>query len=159
MAKTVNKKQAAAAAVKKPSDMEVLHPEQILPLGGEIVTIREYGNLEWLRALPKAAPLVAAIADMLIGPEEPGYELALSTIATHADALMPLILQAADRDIAWFEGLSSGDAEMLLMAWWGVNGHFFVQRASNRVEVEMVLAASRTKTLERPSAGAPSTQP
>ena len=153
MAKTVNRKQAATAAAQKPSDMEVLHPEQILPLGGEQITVREYGNLEWLRALPTAEPLVAAIADMLTGPEEPGYELVLSTIATHTDALSPLIVQAVDRDLEWFERLRSADAEMLLMAWWGVNGHFFVQRASNRVSVARVIAA------QKPSAGAPSTQP
>lgn len=153
MAKTVNKKQAATAAAQKPSDMEVLHPERIVPLGGETITIREYGNLEWLRALPKAAPLVEAIAEMLSGPEEPTYELVLATIATHTDALLPLILQAADRDLAWFESLPPTDAELLLMAWWGVNGHFFVQRASNRVSVARAIAA------QKPSAGAPSTQP
>ena len=159
MAQTVNKKKAAKAAAKKPSDMEVLHPEQILQLGGARITVREYGNLEWLRALSTAEPLVAAIADMLKGPDEPGYELALFTIAMHIDALIPLIVQTVDRDLEWFERLPSADAELLLMAWWGVNGHFFVQRASNRVEMEMVSAVYRAKTLEKPSAGAPSTQP
>ena len=45
--------------------MEVLHPERFLVLGGGQVTVREYGNVEWLRALPAAEPLVAAIAAML----------------------------------------------------------------------------------------------
>lgn len=153
MAKTVNRKQAATAAAQKPSDMEVLHPEQIVLLGGKPVTIREYGNLEWLRALPKAAPLVDAIADMLDGAEEPTYEPVLATIAAHVDGLLPLIVQAVDRDLVWFESLPTGDAELLLMAWWGVNGHFFVQRASNRVSVARAIAA------KKPSAGATSTQP
>ena len=67
MAKVVPKTSAAPAAEREPSDMEVLHPERFLVLGGGRVTVREYGNVEWLRALPAAEPLVAALAAMLAG--------------------------------------------------------------------------------------------
>ena len=51
--------------------MEVLHPERFVELGGVKVMVREYGNVEWLRLLPVAEPRVAAIAEMLVGPNEP----------------------------------------------------------------------------------------
>ena len=60
--------------------MEVLHPERVLVLGGESVMVREYGNVEWLRALPVAEPLVAAITALLAGEQEPSYEVALDAI-------------------------------------------------------------------------------
>ena len=142
--------------------MEVLHPERFIELGGAKVMVREYGNVEWLRLLPVAEPLVAAIADMLASPDEPTYEVVLTAIATHTDGLLPLILQAVDRDMAWLESLASDEVENLLMAWWGVNFRFFVQRAQNRQRVQRASAILKDQAVAATtaaSAGAPSTPP
>lgn len=128
--------------------MEVLHPERFVELGGQKVMVREYGNVEWLRLLPVAEPMVAAIADMLAGPNEPTYEVVLNAIATHTDAMLPLIVQAADRDMAWLESLHPNEVESLLMVWWSVNAHFFVMRARNRQAVEMASAARKASTAQ-----------
>ena len=113
--------------VAPPSDLAVLHPEHEVQLSVGPVTVREYGNVEWLRLLPSAEPLVANFAGV-----PPSYEDVLSVIAHHADGLMPLIVQSVDRDMAWVETLKGDDLEIVLMHWWGVNGHFFVNRARNR---------------------------
>ncbi len=145
MAQITQKAAAAPAADREPSDMEVLHPERFVELGGVKVMVREYGNVEWLRLLPVAEPMVAAIAEMLVGPNEPTYEVVLHAIATHTDGLLPLILQAVDRDMDWLESLASNEVENLLMAWWGVNFHFFVQRARNRQAVERASAVMKER--------------
>lgn len=162
MAQFVEKKTSAApAAEREPSDMEVLHPERFVVLGGVNVMVREYGNIEWLRLLPAAEPMVAAVAEMLAGPDEPTYEAALNAIATHTDGLLPMILQAVNRDVAWLESLGPDDVENLLMAWWGVNFHFFVRRARTRQAVEQASAALKQRIVEQAtaSAGVPSTPP
>ncbi|KEH07070.1 hypothetical protein GY14_30165 [Delftia tsuruhatensis] len=146
---------AASANTSSVSDMEVLHPERELQLAGEAVVVREYGNVEWLRLLPRAEPLVATIAQALQADESPTYEQALRTIAEHVDGLLPLIAQAVDREPAWVDTLAPAEVEMLLMTWWGVNAHFFVQRAINRVAVAMRASEAREAAL----AGVPFTQP
>ncbi|VFR54786.1 Phage protein [plant metagenome] len=134
MARKIAKPKAAPAAAAT-SELEVLHPERSLVLAGQAVTVREYGNIEWLRLLPSAEPLVNAVAQMLDSAELPSYETALDCITRHVDGLLPLIVQAVDKDMAWVETLDPGELELLLMTWWGVNGHFFVKRATNRVGV------------------------
>ena len=144
------------AAQQQPCDLEVLHPEREVPLSVGTVTVREYGNVEWLRLLPQAEPLVANITAMLREQVVPSYEDALSIICRHIDDLLPLVLRAADKDAAWLETLTSGDLENLLMVWWGVNGHFFVLRARNRVMVQYQEQALQER--QKP-AGARSTPP
>lgn len=164
MAQVVQKDSATTAADREPSDMEVLHPERVLVLGGGQVMVREYSNLEWLRALPVAEPLVAAIAAMLAGEQEPSYEVALDAIAKHSDGLVPLIAQAVDRDLAWLDALHPTEFETVLMTWWAVNGHFFVRRASNRQAIEQASAAMKARVVAQAaqtvaSAGVSSTPP
>lgn len=148
---------AAAAAPAAADELEILHPERVIALGGAPVTVREYGNLEWLRLLPAAEPLVAAIAAALRAEQPPDYEAALRVLADHATALLPLVLQAADMECATFDALDGEEVELLYMTWWGVNGRFFVRRALNRVGVELARAAAEAGA--SPSAGARSTPP
>lgn len=153
-------KAAAAPAPTAPapeaeaSDLAVLHPERELVLAGERIVVREYGNVEWLRLLPRAEPLVASIAAALARDAAPTYEQALAVIAEHIDALLPLIAQAADRPPEWIDTLAPDAVELLLMTWWGVNAHFFVARAINRLAV----AQGEQRALAA-LAGAPSTPP
>lgn len=142
------------AAQLQPSDLEVLHPERVVKLSVDTVTVREYGNVEWLRLLPQAEPLVANFTAMLSAGAPPSYEDVLAVISHHADGLLPLVVQSVDRDMAWVETINSSDLEKLLMHWWGVNGHFFVNRAKNRAAVQYQEAMARNQ-----SAGAKSTPP
>ena len=142
MAKRIAKA-AAAEALPKENELDVLHPERHLVFGTRKVVVREYGHVEWLRLLPQAEPLVAAIASALEQGRDPTYEEALACLAQHIDALAPLIAQAADLTPEAHAALDPEQGEVLLMTWWGVNGRFFVGRALNRVAVSMREAATR----------------
>ena len=100
------------AAPQQPSDLEVLHPEREVKLSVGAVTVREYGNVEWLRLLPQAEPLVANITAMLSAGAPPSYEDVLAIIAHHTDGLLPLVVQSVDRDVDWVETLNSNDLEV-----------------------------------------------
>lgn len=141
MAKRIDKQAKATPADAAPegpdltNELEVLHPEVSFELADKTVVVREYGNVEWLRLLPSTEPLVAEIARQLASAEMPAYEAVLMVVASHADAMLPLIAQAIDQPTEWVEALAPDHFEALLQQWWGVNGRFFVQRAINRVAV------------------------
>lgn len=143
-----------AAPAAASNELDVLHPERVVLLArGKLrVVVREYGHIEWLRLLQQAEPLVAAIAAVIGAGREPSYEEALAALAQHAEALAPLVAQAADMELAVFDALQPNDGELLLMTWWGCNGRFFVQRALNRVAVARAEASAS-------QAGARSTPP
>jgi len=156
MAKKIGTRQqrdAAGAANATPSDTEVLHPERVLQLAGRAVTMREYGHIEWLRLLPRAKPLIDSIASRLETAarletgKPPSYEDALEVMAEHVDALMPLVHQACDLEPDAV--LSPDEGEMLLMAWWGCNGRFFVQRAMTRIMVGLHETARAPQATEK----------
>lgn len=141
MAKRIAK--AEAKAPPPENELDVLHPERELTFGKRKLVVREYGHVEWLRLLPQAEPLVAAIASALEHGRDPTYEEALACLAQHIDALAPLIAQAAGLEPAEHEALDPEQGEVLLMTWWGVNGRFFVGRALNRVAVSRRESANR----------------
>lgn len=144
MARKISKPAAPPAPPPPPeNELETLHPERELVFGKRKVVVREYGHVEWLRLLPQAEPLVAAIAAALEQGRDPTYEEALACLAQHIDALAPLIAQAAGLALADYEQLDPEQGEVLLMTWWGVNGRFFVGRALNRVAVSMRESANR----------------
>lgn len=118
------------------SDLEILHPERTVPLSLGPVTVREYGGVEWLRLLPRAAPLVDAIAAQIEAGVDSGYDDTLTILATYVDELLPLVAQAADLDMVQVETLGAAEMELLLLTWWGVCSHFFVERALARVLIE-----------------------
>lgn len=162
MARKIIKPAAKAAAAAPENELDVLHPERHLVLGGRKVVVREYGHVEWMRLLPRSEPLVAAIADALEAGRDPTYEEALAVLAEHIDALAPLVAQAADLDEAAHAALNPSEGELLVMTWWGVNGRFFVERAVNRVAVSRRERQERQRLLQQvgavaASAGARST--
>ncbi len=116
-------------------DLDVLHPERVVQIGGRKLVVREYGGVEWLRLLPMTRPMVEAIAAQLEACTTPTYDDALQVLSAHTDSLLPLVAQAADIDLSEFGAISPGEIELLLMTWWGVNGRFFIDRAANRVAV------------------------
>lgn len=149
-----NARQPKPAAQPAADDLEILHPERTVTLGIGAVTVREYGGVEWLRLLPKAAPMVDAIGAQLEAGAAPTYDDALYILASHVDALLPLVAQAVDLSLEQVEALTAPELELLLMTWWGVCGHFFVERALNRV-----LVARQEKRVRAQLAGENSTPP
>jgi hypothetical protein len=136
MAKKIDKATAPQAMPAQPiNELEVLHPERVITLGALKVTVREFGHIEWMRLLPRAEPMVQAIAHHLAAGVVPTYEQAFEVLAMHVETLMPLVAQAADLTAEQVDKLRPDEGELLLMTWWGVNGRFFVQRALNRVAV------------------------
>ena len=129
-------------------DLAVLHPERVLRIAGDTVTVREYGFVEGLRLAAAAAPVVAALAE-----HAQRGALAIESLqhvmAAHADDVVVLIAAACDRSTDWVRALGDADGLTLAITWMTVNAGFF----GRRVVMAAQLAAARAP------AGATSTPP
>lgn len=150
MAKKVEKKEDKAAAAAA-EELDALHPERTAVLAGRSVTVREYGFVEGTRLRLVARPFAGGLFALLKGKDVPHYEAVLDIIAEHLDLVLELVAQAADVKVEWIKSLPPADGELLLMMWWGVNGHFFLRAALQRLRVE--------QEVETLLAGAASTPP
>ena len=129
MAKIRTQKREAGA-----DDLEVLHPERPLTIAGRDITVREYGFVEGLRLLPIAEPIIAGLqGDLERGA--PTFESIMGILAQHADVAVRLLAVACDVDAEWIETLSQDEGHLLLMAWWSVNGPFYLRTAATRAAV------------------------
>ncbi len=111
------------------TDLDILHPERELEIAGETVVVREFGFIEAARLSRWAQPVIDDLAQMMMDPDVDIDLTVLDEILTrHTDVMTRLIAQAVDRDPAWVEALSDVDGQRLMMAFWEVNGGFFMRR-------------------------------
>ncbi|MBS0461743.1 MAG: hypothetical protein JSS41_04640, partial [Proteobacteria bacterium] len=94
-------------------DLEILHPERVIHIGGSEVTVREYGFLAGLRLQAAAAPIVAALADAA----ERGLDLAAiqGVLAAHPAQIVALLAAATDLPPAQIEALPDDEGQLLLL--------------------------------------------
>ncbi|MBS0212308.1 MAG: hypothetical protein JSR26_03890 [Proteobacteria bacterium] len=139
----------AKAHASRPSedgrdDLEILHPERTLSVGGREVTVREYGFLEGLRLASAAQPLVDALAAAALA--DPNGQLGLDAVTTvlsaSPEALIACVARAADVEPAWVEALDDADGQLLLLTWWLVNSGFFVRRVLRAVALAQASRAA-----------------
>lgn len=153
MAKKIGKVKPTPPPVAPVNELDVLHPEREVMIAGERVMVREYGGVEWMRLQVTAAPIIDRLTQLMETGNHPSFEDAHSVIAGHIDDLLPLISQASGLSVERINELGPVDLENLILAWWGANGSFFVQRAINRVLIQVAEKRSGTLT------GANSTPP
>lgn len=123
-------------------DLTILHPDREVTLTtGECLSVREYAHMQWLRLLPQAEPLVAAFAQRISAGQDPDYDLALSTIGAHPGELLPVVCESLGRTPQWLHAQNADDLEIILLAWWAANAHFFARRAVIRLTLAQSAAA------------------
>lgn len=131
------------------NDLEILHPEQALQIGGRSVTVREYGFVEGLRVRPKIAPFLDDLYATMQQGEDIELEVVLDIIGRHHELMLELIAQAADVDQPFLEQLTPEEGDLLLMTWWVVNGPFVLRQLQTRLLSQSVQLANRAKLAAR----------
>lgn len=142
-------------------DLTILHPDLELELAGRKVTVREYRFVPGLRVRAKAKPLVADLQAQ-IETGEALTEDVIDILAKHEALVRELILESIEEaDADWIESLDDHDGQQLLLAWWGVNGPFFlgqiVRRLADRAVFKARLAAASDGATPSPSSSQPAT--
>lgn len=106
----------------------ILFPNADLDIGGETVTVREFGFMESMKLEPIAYPLIQALADIGADWASVSHREVMQVIADHDLAYAKLIAASVDRPLDWVQGLSDKEGMALSTAFWRVNNGFFVRR-------------------------------
>lgn len=139
------------------NEIEVLHPDRELVIGGEKIEVREFRFLEGLDAEVIAQPLLNGLADLLGGESRRtfGYSAMAKLFAQHKDEFVQLVGMATGKPPEWFGSLGDADGQRLAMTFWTVNRGFFTRRVVAEVATRKALeraAAEATPLAESDSA-------
>ncbi|MGA7437652.1 MAG: DUF6631 family protein [Luteibacter sp.] len=127
------------AAAAGTDDLAVLHPEITVPIKGEFIVVREYGLVEGLKVRYLLGPFNADLHALF----DKGPFLTddvIDLFGAHVDLIMEAVAIAIDKPVAWVRGLDEENGNTLLMAWWGVQGPFFLRQIVSRKGEKMRLA-------------------
>lgn len=132
-------------------DLEVLHPERMLTLGGETIEVREFSFLQEMDALPIAQPIIRDLAKAFGGEESPGFSDVEQIFYRNREGFVRLLELATCKSTEWMEKLAGGEAQMLAMTFWSVNRRFFISRVVARTieaspDLAKALSISETST-------------
>jgi hypothetical protein len=156
-------KKAPAAKSTSPvnpeaDDLAILHPEISLPIGGEKITIREYGLVEGLRVRALVAPFTSDLVKLF----ERGPFLTddvIDLLGLHVDLVMEAVAISVDKPASWVRELGPEEGNLLLMGWWGVHGPFFIRQIASRQAEKFRLAALGGQTSTSSSSAPASERP
>lgn len=111
-------------------DLEILAPDVTLELAGEAVTVMEYRFLTGLQADAMMKPFRQALVALFANarPGDFDYAELAAVFGRYPVLVRDLIALSIQRPPDWVAQLSDDDGQTLLMTWWRVNSHFFVQR-------------------------------
>jgi len=135
----------------KASDLEILHPERMLTLGGESIEVREFSFLQEMDALPIARPIIRDLTKAFGSDESPGFSAVEEIFYIHREAFLHLLELSTGKTIEWMSDLSGDEAQLLSMTFWSVNKRFFISRVVTRTieqhpELAKKLSKSETST-------------
>lgn len=150
MARKVTKKQASRPEEGR-DDLATMHPELTLTIADREITIREYSMVEGMRLRVQIKPFTEALGK-LFERGEFLVEDVMDLVAEHFDLARIAIARSAGVDVEWIATLDDADGDLLLNAWWGVCGPFFVRPILRRLTERMRRAAAAGQTSTSTSA-------
>ena len=114
-------------------ELEILHSERKLSLGGQVITVREFSFTEGMRAVVIAQGLLQEMVVLFRDSEEVDLGALELLFAQHMDALGELMAMATDTDPLWISRLSDEEGQQLYLTFWEVNRGFFTRRITMQV--------------------------
>lgn len=154
MARRFSSSTQAEQPAEAEDDLAILHPERDIQIGGEQVTVREYGFVEGLRIRATAAPLIEELYQIMRS-ENSDLDGIYAMLAGHDQLLLELMATSVDKDVGFVRALSDADGSLLMDTWWVVNSAFFIRAVQRKMMMERV----HGRAMENPpSAGEMSTQ-
>lgn len=150
---------AAQDADDPKNDLAVLHPDFELTIDGRKLTIHE-PNFEKGQAIrAKWHPLIRDLS-AVIQSQEALTEDVRDVLARHDPLVRELIALTTDgADAEWITTLDDTNGDLLLMAWWGVLGPFFIRSIRRRVLEPLAIKALREAASGGPTSSTSSPSP
>lgn len=111
------------------SEIDILYPERVLTVAGEVITVRELAFAQTLRMESAMAPMIQAFIDLPVDDDGERVTAQLWTLfGEHAGAWIGFVASACGKPREWVENLSDADGRELTMTVWSVNAAFFTRR-------------------------------
>jgi len=112
----------------KPDDAAILFSDETLEVGGRTVEVREFRYLDGMTAAARARPLLEAMQAAMADGDDITPARLDQIIGDHAATWLLLIAMATREDAEWIASLPDAEGLALSLAFWRVNGPFFVRR-------------------------------
>lgn len=110
------------------SDTEILFGDEgTVTIAGEPVEVRELRWAEGMRAMPKLAPIVEAVRNLVANGDSDADQFS-ALLTDHPDAWQALICASTGREPDWVASLSDQDGLTMQAAAWRANAAFFMRR-------------------------------
>jgi hypothetical protein len=135
-------------------EAEILFPDADIVIGGETITVREFGFIEAMKVEPIAWPIIEALADIGTDWESVDFRQVMMVFADNAEAFVQLIAASTGKSPEWVAELNDRDGNAIANTFWRVNQGFFVRRLL--VLLAPKLKARMAKTQQAASDGEPS---
>lgn len=135
MARRSNGQQAPAApqGAAGANDLEILQPDRVVTIAGQVITVHEYRFFEGLRIRALSAGFFNDLYALFkVGGAAPSFDDVTDLLVDHEDAVVAMVAQASDCDPEWIRGLDDQDGDALMVAWWLTNAGFFIRRVMRR---------------------------
>jgi hypothetical protein len=109
-------------------EAEILFPDADIVIGGETITVREFGFIEAMKVEPIAWPIIEALADIGTDWESVDFRQVMVVFADNTEAFVQLIAASTGKSREWVTKLNDRDGSAIANTFWRVNQGFFVRR-------------------------------
>lgn len=99
MAKRVQAQSQEPSAAQAAEDLSVLMPDQIIPLAGQQITVREYPFMAWLKLKPICGPVIEDFAGFLSRGDDIELDELLESFENHFQIMQKLYAESIQQPI------------------------------------------------------------
>lgn len=124
--------QVISVAEQAAEDLKVLFPDLNIQLQGEDILVTEYPFMKWLELKPLCSGIILQFAEFMQDEQSLIVDDILECFENNFSTMQKLLSESIHKPITFLELLKKHEMDTLLVTWWGVNKHFFLQGA-NRI--------------------------
>ena len=136
-------RRAKSAAEKAADEAQVLDPTVRLTVGGEEITVREYGFFQKQRVLFQGRAFLADVEAMVNGGEvDDVFDDIKPLLGVHEAFVKYAIAESIGRPVSFVEALDDLELEPLVYLWFAQAGRFFFGEIRLRARGRALLASA-----------------
>lgn len=147
-----------SAARKAADELQVLDPAVRITVGGEDLTVREYGFFQFSRVAAQGAAFLADLQAVAMGQEvDDVWDEVRLLFGAHESFCRYAIAESVGKPAEWVDAISDHEIEPLAYLWWSVAGRFFfgeVMRRARARHLKAQLDGSMSSTLSAETSSA-----
>lgn len=137
--------QDTSAAEQAAEDLNVLFPNQTIPIGGKYILVQEYPFVKWLELKPQCLPIIEVLSTFA-DQEQIFIDDLIECFEDHFDLMKMLYSESIQQPIEFLAQLKADEMELLMFTWWAVNKHFFLKSVARLLRKKIKLSDGQTSS-------------